>query len=402
MIRSPAPRTRRTGFTLVEVLIVIAIIAVLVALAASAVFKVIGRADEVVARKDMSDLALGIENFKVSMGGVGYIPSRFRLREDLYYYTHDSAGNANTDPLDIDSWSYLKKLFPKLVSPNAPNTVVINWVGDPSFPINRAPPPPLASFAAATFDLEGHQCLTFFLGGIPAGGNSPLGGPRLPTDIGPATTLGFSTNPTDPAQFGGDRIGPFYGDFKSNRLIILGTGPVGAYPNVLPATNNLYFFSYMDPWAKESDFNLSNLLAGKTPVYGYLSAYGKTNGYNRYFGYYLALTPPALEADNLGPTSDCASLVVEDYQKPGMAKLGLWPYMLRPPPSIQLAQYVNSTSYQIFTAGPNKVFGEGTRVLKDGITVYGYPWSTQTAGLVSQLGKDDFSNFHDRPLGSGD
>jgi prepilin-type N-terminal cleavage/methylation domain-containing protein len=375
MTQSPAPRTRRAGFTLVEVLVVIGIITLLVALTASAVFKVIAKGDEVIARKDMSDLVLAIENFKISMGGVGYIPSRFRLRENLADY---QTGIKLGDQLDIDSWAYLKKLFPQLKGKPF-SAAIPNWV---DWNNNGTVDPAV--------DLEGHQCLVFFLGGIPS--------------YNPNNCIGFSTVPSDPSAQTSDRIGPFYGDFKSNRLIVLPTGPVGALTGVPPASANLFYFSYMDPWAKESDFNQGNLIAGKTPVYAYFSAYGKTNGYNRYFNYYLSLVPPAQDADGLGPVSDCASLVTEDYQKitPTFTpKLGLWPYALKTGASVQLAQYVNSTSYQIFTAGPNKVFGEGTRLLKTG-AVYGYTWSQQTAGLVSPLGKDDFSNFHDRQLGSGD
>src|SRR5262245_25790805 len=109
MIRSPASPLRRAGFTLVEVLVVIAIIAVLVSLTAAAVFKISGQGDALVARNDISNFAQAVEQFKTEMK-VEWLPSRFRLREDLYGYI---TGISSNDLLDAESWAYLKKLFPK-------------------------------------------------------------------------------------------------------------------------------------------------------------------------------------------------------------------------------------------------------------------------------------------------
>src|SRR5262249_25160281 len=151
------------------------------------------------------------------------------------------------DQLDVESWAYLKKLFPKLPAlPTAANTVVINWIGDLNFP-NQ----PAAGWPSV--DLEGHQCLVFFLGGIPTG--------TWNNQVNAVT--GFSTNPANPAFPGGDRIGPFYRDFRSDRLTIINTPPL----NVATSVTNNYFFSYLDPW--------------NVNPYAYFSAYKKVNGYNR-------------------------------------------------------------------------------------------------------------------------
>jgi prepilin-type N-terminal cleavage/methylation domain-containing protein len=362
MTRFQARTRRRAGFTLVEVMVVVAIIAILVSLTAAAVFKVIGKGDELKARKDMSDLQLAIENFKAQFK-VNFVPSRFRLRENLPDYI---AGINAGDSLDIDSWAYLKQLFPKLSSAGQ-----IDWNGN--------------GVLDQAVDLEGHQCLIFFLGGIPS--------------YNPNTCLGFSTNPSNPAfpftlpagppQAYGDRLGPYYGDFVSDRLVILQTNPVGTVGGAPAAVQNTSYFSYLDAWGKPSD-----LAQGITPVYGYLSSYAKTNGYNRYYQYYINT--------GAGVTSDCSSLVVEDYQNIGNPTQGLWPYAQKV--NLPQPQYVSSTSYQIFTAGKNKVFGQGTRLVISGsvYTTTSYTWTSQTAGQVSPLGQDDFSNFYDRMLGSGD
>ncbi len=382
MRRPNATTPRRPGFTLAELVVVLGIILLLVSLIAAAILKISDQGNVLITRKDISDLALAIEQFKSQMH-VDYVPSRFRLRENLADY---QVGISKGDQLDMDSWSYLKKVWPKL-SPNG----VVNWIGDPNFPN-----PPPGGFSAAAVDLEGHQCLVFFLGGIPSGGLPGQG--RINIDSGPYIPTGFSTNPTNPAQFAGDRIGPFYNDFKSERLVVLPTSPVGAFPGVTPAQTNLYFFSYRDVWGRDTDINFNNLAAGLTPVYGYFSAYGKQNGYNRY----LSGANPYYVATGAGVISDCPSLVVENFQaaitNPPTTTIGLWPYAQKLG-GASGTQYANQTTYQIFCAGKNRVFGWGTNFAANPIT---YTWTPQSANNVSPAGQDDYSNFHDRQLGSGE
>lgn len=353
MTRTPVRIARRTGFTLVEIIVVIAIIAVLISLLAAAVIKVINKADEVKARKDLSDLQLAIESFKLDRG-VDYIPSRFRLREDLYGYIQ----NLNVDYLDTESWVYLKRAFPKLPTPSAPNQVVIDWNGN--------------GVADQAVDLEGHQCLVFFLGGIPG--------------YGPNTCQGFSTSPMNPAAQTQDRIGPFYNDFKTDRLVILPTSPVCPAGNPSPSVPNQWYFSYQDPWSKDpTDPN----------VYAYFSSYGKNNNYHKFYNYYNALAGNPI-------LSDCPYLFVEDYANIGGAPVqGLWPYAQKV--NLAVPQYLNSTSYQLFSAGPDKIFGQGTRLIIQGgvFTTNSYVWTPQNANILSPKGQDDLSNFYDRPLGSG-
>jgi hypothetical protein len=285
---------------------------------------------------------------------VDYIPSRFRLREHIAQY------NLN-DQLDAESYAYLKKLFPKLPVPTQQNPdPIIDWNNN--------------GVADAAVDLEGHQCLIFFLGGVPT--------------YGPNTCNGFSTNPSNPAQLGGERIngGPFYNDFRADRLVIVPTQPLNAQVSV----QNTSYFSYLDPWAK--DINDGN-------VYAYFSSYKKNNGYNRYYSYYLSLNVPAAQA------TDCPYLVVENYQAIGTTTQGLWPYAQKVGQSTNTTpEYLNANTFQIFCAGPNKVFGQGTVLVAGGgvWTTPSYVWTTATANVVSPLGQDDYSNFHDRQLGSGD
>jgi prepilin-type N-terminal cleavage/methylation domain-containing protein len=366
MIRAnPAP-TRRAGFTLIELLVVIAIIAILVSLTAAAVFKISGKGDELIARHDISNLAAAIEAFKQQMK-VDFIPSRFRLREDLFGYIAGITSNP-PDQLDVESWAYLKKLFPKIPTPTAavPNagSVSLDWNnnGNVDQPV----------------DLEGHQCLVFFLGGIP--------------NYSPNNVTGFSTNPAKPSAAGGERIGPFYRDFKSDRLTIIATPPLSSNISVA----NSSYFSYLDPW-------------GVNP-YAYFSAYKKVNGYNRYLPYYNSLNPAV-------NTSDCTTLTIEDRMTLSVGTGAVWPYAQSVPGVANLLPtYLNKDTYQIISAGPDKVFGQGTpfAISKQGVWQTGqiingafvsYPnsiWSPQFASNQTPKGRDDFSNFHDRQLGSGD
>jgi prepilin-type N-terminal cleavage/methylation domain-containing protein len=375
MIRANKTTSRRTGFTLVEVLVVIAIIAILVSLTAAAVFKIYGKGDELIARHDISNLATAVEAYKQKFN-VDWLPSRFRLREDLYGY---ALGIASSDQLDIESWAYLKKLFPKLPSlPAAPGVALIDWNN------NGVPD--------AAVDLEGHQCLVFFLGGIPAGPfNGQVNG-----------VMGFSTNPSNPAAPGGERIGPFYRDFKADRLNILQTPPLVPMLYGLPVATNSTYFSYMDPW-------------GANP-YAYFSTYKKVNGYNRYgagnFGYYFGTGTGQL---GLAPNSvsDNTYLIVQDratsnVSSPMTTVYPLWPYALNG--GNGNAVYNNKDTYQIISSGPDKVFGQGTTMavtIVGGVAVWtptpsNSTWSPQQAGNQTLKGRDDFSNFHDRQLGSGD
>jgi prepilin-type N-terminal cleavage/methylation domain-containing protein len=379
MIRANRATTRRAGFTLIELLVVIAIIAVLVSLTAAAVFKISGKADELVARHEISNLAAALEAFKTQMK-VDWVPSRIRLRENLDDYI---TGIKNGDPLDAESWAFLKKVFPKITgTPYLPNPAQVpHWVDwNNNGQLDGA------------VDLEGHQCLIFFLGGIPDG----------PWNGHPNSVNGFATNPSNPAATTTDRIGPFYRDFKSDRLTAIATPPIsaqlGSFTNGMQGPNgtpSAGFFSYLDPW-------------GVNP-YAYFSAYKKTNGYNRYLPYYTALGFASTQLPSAAG-SDNHTLQLEARATLTTGIGDVWPYAqaggTMPNP---LMTYLNKDTYQIISSGPDKVFGEGTPPTTVNGVWTPLPlgsanalWSPQMANNQTPKGRDDFSNFHDRQLGSGD
>jgi hypothetical protein len=210
--------------------------------------------------------------------------------------------------------------------------------------------------------LEGSQCLVFFLGGIPGSG----------------TVTGFSTNQSNPAQIGGDRVPPFF-EFKSNRLV-----PLSQWAFNTQGGNQLLlsdFYAYLDGY-------------GKTP-YAYFSSYKTMNGYNRYF----SIVPPSPWV--IQGISDCQSLSV-------------WPYAQALAP---LAVYYNPQSFQIISAGKDLSFGPGSNPnLPYPPPPYGTPpyasapgtpppystWAPSYATVdypQGSFGYDDIANFYDRLLG---
>jgi prepilin-type N-terminal cleavage/methylation domain-containing protein len=224
MILTRGSGSSRSGFTLTELIIVIAIIAILVGLTTAAVMMGFRKADEVETRNDIQQLELAINAFKTHYN-VKNIPSKLRLRENTADYYNPSA-TPPADPLD-DAYSvkYLTQIWPR-----RRGGAFIDWDADGVVNTNNP----------AVFDLEGDQCLVFFLGGIPAAG--PLPG-----------VSGFSTDASNPAAHRGQSgagistAGPFF-EFKNPRLVAL-------HPN------SPRFYSYLDPY-KSAPFAFFSATAG--------------------------------------------------------------------------------------------------------------------------------------------
>ena len=185
-------RSVRSGFTLVELMVVILIISVLSALLTMAVSRGIGAAKRTRNRVEISQLAAAVDAFKAYYK-VDYIPSRIYLSE---------SGNGYAGGVQAESLAYLQRLWPRLSFP-------VDWNGNHKFDTagnaNDLPGNPNGDFF-----LEGDQCLVFFLGGIPI------------RDTGVPACTGFSTNPVNPAAHvtpgGGSSKPPFY-EFDSSRLV---------------------------------------------------------------------------------------------------------------------------------------------------------------------------------------
>ena len=208
---------RRSGFTLIEILIVIAIIAILSSLLLGAIMLVRGKGPAVKTRNDILQLSEGIQKFKTKFGF--YPPDQIRLRSSMASY------NPPKDGLDVSSVAILNSMWP-----NLSQTTAILWAGETPIP-------------AAGVVLDGDQCLVFFLGGIPNGAG--------------AAPVGFSTNPVNPAAPGGDRIK--FLDFDVARVQIVHAGSP--------------FPSFLDGYSADLD-------AVKKKPYIYFSSNKRKNGYD--------------------------------------------------------------------------------------------------------------------------
>lgn len=229
--------SRRSGFTLMEILIVIVITVLLMGLLIPAVTKAISTANRVANASDMHQLDVALANFK-SLTGF-HPPSYFRVYNDY----PDS--RYATDGIDQESGAIASKLFGQ--------TTGLNWM-DPTNP-NTIPNgycSPLVSgpLPLPFWNLQGDQCLVFFLGG------RPIGNTGQTSDIP-------GTNGFDFPRF---RHSSFF-EFKANRLVL--------------RTRN-GFFSYLDVYGESdkhgntlnSDPTKSNFQVDHGKPYVYFASWG--------------------------------------------------------------------------------------------------------------------------------
>jgi prepilin-type N-terminal cleavage/methylation domain-containing protein len=192
---------RRSGFTLIEILVVIAIIAILASLLMGAVMMFWNKGPEVTNKNDILQLSTALQKFKSNYGQ--YPPDMIKLCSNSNLY-----GNT---VLDQQSVSFLSNVMFKNLGAYAG----MNWGGR-----SGATAPVFGNPANPTVDiLEGDQCLVFFLGGPPGMG-------------------GFSNNPNNPTMAGGERLKFF--DFNAGRLQVVSSG----------ATRSAQFPSYIDAYGK--------------------------------------------------------------------------------------------------------------------------------------------------------
>jgi prepilin-type N-terminal cleavage/methylation domain-containing protein len=227
---------RRAGFTLIEILVVIAIIAILASLLLGAVMLFLNKGPDIRTKNDISQLSNALNNFKVKYGQ--YPPDRIKLCSNSSLYT--------TAALDQLSVSFLHNvMFKNLGTYNGMDWGNRNAAAPPASPVFVYGNP-----ANPTVDiLEGDQCLVFFLAGPPG-------------------MLGFSSNPQNPTIAGGDRIKFF--DFDAGRLQAVSPSGVivPAVPPLPALVRSPQFPSYIDHYGKMPYIYFSS---GKTTG-GYVNA----------------------------------------------------------------------------------------------------------------------------------
>lgn len=222
LTRTPAGRS---GFTLIELMIVIVIITLLVGLVLPGVISAFRTARVAEVRKDISDLETGITTFKQSFGIEP--PSRITLYPAPADWT-----NPMNSPENKRSLGLLRQMWPKFNFANCggasdgTNFLLTDLTGT-STPVT----------------LNGAECLVFFLGGIIDGSSGGL--------------MGFAKDPAQPfAQASGvggitNREGPFFsfkgarksaGQFNGRLVNTVGNAAFPEYKDPLPQQTNPYIY----------------------------------------------------------------------------------------------------------------------------------------------------------------
>lgn len=207
----------RSGFTLIEILVVITIIGILLALLLPAINGVRVRARVAQVRTEIAALESAVATFKTQYGTEP--PSSITIWETPT--AANGWASASPSAPAVDSRAKIRQLWPQFDF-----TMVRDVNGNGS--------------STDVITLTQGECLVFFLGGMPT--KTVVSGKTL------FSMTGFSKSPFNPFATGGNRDTAIY-EFDNSRLIDTST-PANGFPEL------------MDP------------LPGQTAPYLYFSSYG--------------------------------------------------------------------------------------------------------------------------------
>ena len=342
---------RRGGFTLLELLIVVAVIAVLIALLVPAVRQAFGSANDAAVSTELTTLEAGLARFKHDYGRNP--PSLLNLSVD---------GGTFADPKTM---STLRSIFGTGVN----ETQMIASLTQTG--IYNAPGPTDDPDFSQTVVLRGAECLVFFLGGLPA--NSVSRGV-------PSTELaGFSKNPADPFNVGARgasgnftlldkqrRNGPFVA-FEPGRL-------------VTPAeVGEGFYFMYLDRFGSQrtpilytdSDGGRGYPTRGDLPLDSFYDQYGPHPDLNYGFDHEAgAPRSGSVFGDPNGSGPEVAALLNGPYVDAAGTP-------------------INPKGHQLISPGPDGVFGVGGT----------FDGGEFTPAAPGAQGDDNVTNFSKGALG---
>jgi general secretion pathway protein G len=397
----------RRGFTMVELLVVVVIIAILLALLLPAINAAIRQARNAQVSSEIQGLATALTQFKSTYND--YPPSRMYLNECGYYPVGNTSTMVPNPMSDITlgqlaqrSLRYLQKFWPRAsFSSSGPTGTAAFWHdfnGNGTFDLNGNDPS-----GAGGFIIQGHQCLTFFLGGIPYNTGSGIG------------LSGFSKNPANPfmnningsvgstgtVMFSTSRTAPLF-EFKSDRLAFYTDPNLPGLP--LPPSTTVGAGSgipgYLDP--------LKNDLSPgeKVNFYAYFSSYGGAYDPNDVnFG----------ETDlNTGAAPLVLSTNVNFTCFGSGGTTGIKCMSASPNPytsslttvasanSLQTSVFQNPNTFQIISSGSDGQYGIGGQWTQQGESNLPYDPTATNANDpgVRKMEVDNLSNFSSGKLGS--
>jgi general secretion pathway protein G len=381
---SPSParvsrRRVRSGFTLIEILIVIVIIAMLAALLLPAINGAIVKAREAAVNSEVNLLAQAMASFKSKYGD--YPPSRVLLVENGNYTTYMTTNTA-AGPIGADisvaqlaqrSIAALRKFWPRVsISTNGTNPLIPNGSGALTgwYDFNGN-----GTLDATPYILDGRECLTFFLGGVPtytaagfAGGMS--GFARNPQNPFMNNISATATTPASP-MFSNNRSAPFF-EFAGNRLQFL--------PEEL---NNTKTPTGMPGYG---DTNSSALVPN---FYAYFSAYGTSNYDPNDVNAYDSGNLSAFENDVNGNAISLNFLVnFPVLTGPPNVTSSPAPNPYTNSITTTAVSYWNPNSFQIISPGADAHYGTGGQYTPDaGVAL-------PVNGNDRSYEQDNLSNFH--------
>lgn len=296
--RQPA----RRGFTLIELMIVIAVIGLLLALLLPAVSSVFSTAREANVVAEIRNMDQAIAAFKVTYGIEP--PSGITLCE--------AATDWSSYPQSVAS---IRRIWPRF---NFGTARYLNSDSDQT----------------DVFHLNGAESLVFFLGGMRMPTNIPdsMTAPTFDADA-PLALVGFSKNPADPFSYptaaGETREGPFF-NFKNNQLY--------RSSRYNSSSEQSSFIVYVDPLTGHTD---------DTAPYVYFTSYDG-RGY-RPFG-----------VDGMANNADDEAVPLMMQPVAPQPTTNVWTNVyLSSAPAGGIALAHNQKSYQIISPGVDLCYGVG-------------------------------------------